>query len=85
LEPKLGVGLLAKAARVPIVPVYLENTRGFCRWFFKKRITVEFGAPVEVSWIEKIKPDKTGYQHIAQEVMRRIEALKQRRKDERKK
>ncbi len=83
LEPKLGVGLLAREARVPIVPVYLENTRGFCRWFFKKSITVEFGAPLEVSWMEKVKPDRTGYQQIAQEVMRQIEVLRQRRKEQR--
>jgi 1-acyl-sn-glycerol-3-phosphate acyltransferase len=85
LEPKLGVGLLAKEARVPIVPVYLENTKRFCRWFFKKRITVEFGAPLEVCWLDKIRPDRTGYQQIAQEVMRRIESLRQRREEERKK
>ena len=78
LEPKLGVGLLALAAKVPIVPVYLKNTRGFWKTFFKKSISVRFGKPIEPDWLKRIPADRSGYQKVAQEIMRRIEALKSR-------
>ena len=77
LEPKLGVGLLALEAKVPIVPVYLENTRGFLRLLFtRKRVSIRFGQPLEIEWLETITNDKAGYQQVVQELMRRIESLR---------
>ena len=77
LEPKLGVGLLALEAQVPIVPVYLENTRNLWKTLKNgKKILVKFGQPLSLSWLKGVSPDKSGYRQVAREVMGRIQNLK---------
>lgn len=77
LEPKLGVGLLALEAKVPIVPVYLENTRGFLRLLFtRKRVSIRFGPPLGIKWLETLTNDKAGYQQVVGEWLKRIESMR---------
>jgi len=74
---KPGVGLLARRAEVPVVPVYIENTRGFHKLILSsKRMEVTFGEPVAADWIAGLSPDKIGYRAISEEIMRRIAVLK---------
>lgn len=77
LEPKLGVGLLALEAQVPIVPVYLENTRNLWKSLKDgKRVLVRFGQAIDIAWLKGISRDKSGYKQVARELMSRIQNLK---------
>jgi len=73
---KPGVGYLARRAMVPIVPAFIENSRGFITLLFKrKRLSVRFGVPLEMELIGSYADDKDGYRAITKEVMARIEHL----------
>lgn len=77
---KPGIGLLARRALVPIVPAYIENSRGFARLVFsRKRLRVTFGEPIFPQWIESIPDNADGYRAISEEVMRRIGEIRQNR------
>jgi len=76
---KPGVGLLARQILVPIVPAYIENSRGFLTLVFKlKRLKVRFGEPLTTDWVASFPDDKEGYRAIARELMDRIRRLGQR-------
>lgn len=75
-EAYLGVGLLAQKARVPIVPVYLENTKTYVRSIFTRhKMKVRFGEPIDSGWLSEIPGNKEGYRMIAGETMSRIRML----------
>jgi 1-acyl-sn-glycerol-3-phosphate acyltransferase len=75
-EGKLGAGLLARKAGVPIVPVYLFNTTDAWQNLFRgKRLTILYGKPIAAEWIDGREDSKTGYKEITDELMRRIKAL----------
>lgn len=75
-EGYLGVGLLAQKAKVPIVPVCLENTKTYVRSIFTRRtMRVEFGEPIDSDWLSEIPGNKEGYRAIAGETMDRIRML----------
>ena len=77
-EGKIGVGMLAKKAAVPIVPACIENSKkAWLNFFQGKRLSVIFGKVVEVEWINAMQNSKNGYEEIADEVMKRIKTLKQ--------
>ena len=64
--PKAGVGMLASLTKAPVVPVYIHNSGYMTRF---RRVSVRFG--------EKVDPAGFGdYQAVAEEVMRRIAAMK---------
>jgi len=74
---KPGVGLLARRTLVPIVPTYIENSRGFAKLVFtRKRLLVRFGEPITRQWIESVADDNDGYRLITEEVMAKIKRLK---------
>lgn len=78
LEPKLGVGKIAKEAGVPIVPAYIANSKDLLMTFLKrKKLVILFGSPILKSWLEKIPKDRAGYKRIGQEIMCRIKMLKE--------
>lgn len=78
LEPKLGVGKIAKEAGVPIVPAYIGNSGDLLKTFLKrKRLRIGFGLPIPTSWLDKIPKDKEGYKKIGQEIMSRIKMIKE--------
>jgi 1-acyl-sn-glycerol-3-phosphate acyltransferase len=73
---KPGVGLLARKALVPVVPAYIENSRGFAGLLFSnRRLEVTFGEPISREWIESLPENNSGYRAIAEEVMARIQNL----------
>jgi 1-acyl-sn-glycerol-3-phosphate acyltransferase len=74
---KPGVGLLARQTLTPIVPTYIENSRGFATLIFsKRRLVVRFGEPLGIEWVAAFSDDKEGYRGIAEELMKRIEGLR---------
>ena len=76
LRGKLGVGKLAVEAKVPIVPAYIFASNHLRQTLLRKRrLTVSFGPPIPWSWISTLGQDKSAYQRVVQEVMRRILAL----------
>jgi len=74
---KPGVGMLARKAMVPIVPAYIENSRGFWKIPFSgRRIKVSFGPPILPARLAAVSDDKEGYRNIVKEVMEAIASLK---------
>ncbi len=74
---KPGVGLLARRIGTPIVPAYIENSRGSGTLIFRgKRLLVRFGEPLSAERISAFPDDKEGYRAITEEVMTRIGSLK---------
>jgi 1-acyl-sn-glycerol-3-phosphate acyltransferase len=47
-EMKGGATMIAKMAKVPIVPAVYQGPLSFGQLFLRKRITVRFGAPIQV-------------------------------------
>jgi len=75
-DGKIGVGMLARKAGVTIVPAYIENTRkAWWNWIKGKRMITRFSDPLEADWINSFPNNKTGYQEITDELMKRIRAL----------
>ena len=75
-EGKIGVGMLARKAGVPIVPVYIENTRKAWWNLFKgKRMIVRFGEIIDSEWIKGRSNGKEGYREITELLMKKINEL----------
>jgi 1-acyl-sn-glycerol-3-phosphate acyltransferase len=75
-EGKLGVSMLARKAIVPIVPVYLANTKAAWKNLFHgKRLTINYGKPIDAEWIAAQEDSKVGYKIITDELMSRIKEL----------
>jgi 1-acyl-sn-glycerol-3-phosphate acyltransferase len=76
-EGKIGIGLLARKAGAPIVPVYIANSTAAWFNFLKgKRFEAHFGKIIDSDWIKAQENSKAGYQAITDEVMKRIGELK---------
>ncbi len=76
MEGKIGVGMLAQKAKVPIIPVYLENTSKAWQNFLKgKRMKVYFGEIIDSNWIDSQAHSKKGYQVITDELMEQLKKL----------
>jgi 1-acyl-sn-glycerol-3-phosphate acyltransferase len=76
-EGKIGVGMLARKARVPIVPTFLENSRkAWWNFLTGKRLKVIFGPIMTLEWINSKENSKAGYKEITDELTRRIRAIK---------
>ncbi len=77
LPPKAGIGMIARKAVCPIIPVYLSgaNRIGDCLRF-RDRIRINFGEPISAEWVESQEASKEGYLTIAHTVMDRIALLK---------
>ena len=78
MEGKIGVGMLARKAGVPIVPVYLENTKkAWWNFLTGKRLIARVGDAIEADWITERKNNKEGYREITDLLMQRIKALQE--------
>ncbi|MEE9553299.1 MAG: lysophospholipid acyltransferase family protein, partial [candidate division Zixibacteria bacterium] len=74
---KPGIGMLARKAMVPILPVYIKNSKGFLSIpFSSRRLSVSFGPPLTPEKLAGISDDKDGYREIAALVMEEIQKLK---------
>ena len=75
--PKPGVGMIARRARVAIVPTYAMRTnRLWAALLTRKRIAIYYGRPIPVEQVEQYSDDKEGYQALAELVMEKIAGLK---------
>lgn len=84
LEPKLGVGMIACEAGVPIVPTYISNSSDLLDCFLKgRRLVIGFDIPIEKDWLARVPKNKEGYKIIGQEIMNRIGRLKDKIEKER--
>ena len=73
---KIGVGMLARKAVVPIVPVYLGNTRkAWWNLLLGRRMVIRFGDAIESEWIEAQPNSKEGYKLITDRLMELIRSL----------
>ncbi|MFH1680921.1 MAG: lysophospholipid acyltransferase family protein [Candidatus Eisenbacteria bacterium] len=74
-EGRPGVGMMALAASVPIVPAYLRGTRGMGRSFYRRgRLRIFFGPPLDPETVGGTSR-KDRYRKIAAETTRRMRAL----------
>ena len=77
LDPKPGVGLLSTDAECQIVPCYVHGSNRLKNVFRgRDRMTVKYGEPIPAEWVKSITKEKSGYQTVAEEIMRRIALLK---------
>lgn len=73
---KPGIGMLARKAMVPIVPAYIENSRGFAKIpFSSKRLTISFGPPISPVILAGFPDNKEGYRAIVENVMDGVKRL----------
>lgn len=77
LQPRAGVGMVARKAACPIVPAYLHgpNKLKDCFWR-RERMAVLYGEPIPADWVSSCGADKEGYLKIAATIMARISELK---------
>jgi 1-acyl-sn-glycerol-3-phosphate acyltransferase len=76
-EGKIGIGMLARKAGVPIVPVYIVNSKkAWFNFLTSKRFVTRFGPLIDAEWIKAQENSKEGYKAITDEVMKRIVELK---------
>ncbi|MTV81302.1 lysophospholipid acyltransferase family protein [Secundilactobacillus folii] len=72
-ELKGGVAVIAKLAKVPIVPTVYQGPLTFKALFTRKRITVAFGEPFSVD--PKMKMDDAGFKVIETKMQRGFDSL----------
>ena len=77
LEPKLGLGMIAREAGVPIIPAYISNSSNLLSSLLKRRrMIIGFDAPISKDWLVLVPKSKDGYKIIGQEIMNHIGNLK---------
>jgi len=78
LEPKLGLGMIALEAKVPIVPAYISNSGNlFTSFLRRKRLVIGFDMPIEKNFLEELPKDREGYKSIGLEIMKKIGMIKE--------
>jgi 1-acyl-sn-glycerol-3-phosphate acyltransferase len=78
LDPKPGVGMIARKALVPVVPAYIHGSDRLSDVFWgREKLRVFFGEPLDKSEITRYDDAKLGYRELTEEIMRRIKALKE--------
>ena len=79
-KAKPGIGFIAAKARVPVIPAYIDGSfevlpRGLDT-LNRCPVAVYIGKPVYFDWDTFDKHGKDAYQHVSDEIMRRISELK---------
>lgn len=72
-ELKGGVAVIAKMAKVKIVPCVYQGPLKFSQIFLRKRISMNFGEPIDISDIKKM--DKAGIQEVSKRIEESFKAL----------
>lgn len=73
-ELKGGVAVIAKLAKVPIVPAVYEGPETFKELLKRKKSTIYFGDPIDISDIKKM--DKQGIEEVSQRLQRSFDDVK---------
>jgi len=78
LEPKPGIGLLARQQLVPVIPCFIRGTDFGWRQMLAggHQLTTRFGRPITVPEIGSFPDDKSGYVGLSRLIMQRIAELK---------
>ena len=78
LDPKPGIGMIARQALVPVVPAYLHGTDRLSEVLRgKEKMAVIYGEVLDKSAISRYDDSKLGYRELAEEIMRRIKGLRE--------
>lgn len=78
LPARPGIGKIARAARVPVVPIYVTGTNKLLACFLgTKKLNLFVGPPVTTEQVANYADDKNGYRELAGEIMNRIKDLKE--------
>jgi 1-acyl-sn-glycerol-3-phosphate acyltransferase len=77
LDPKPGVGMIARQSLAPVLPVCISGTdRPLAELLLRKRpLTAAFGPPLTSSQVAEYPDGKEGYQQLSREIMNRIVGL----------
>ncbi len=70
---KGGAAVIAKMAKVKIVPAVYQGPLTFGALFTKKRVTMAFGEPIDISDIKKL--DKAGIAEVEQRMQKAFKEL----------
>ena len=73
-EIKAGIGMITYRTKAPVVPVFLDNSRGKTSMFRKNVVT--FGEPVYFEELEFVKGGMTEYTRASQIIFNRICEIK---------
>jgi 1-acyl-sn-glycerol-3-phosphate acyltransferase len=75
--PHRGISLLAARTRVPILPIYIENSDRLLGCFlFKKRLIIRIGESISFPEYRHLLTDKNHYLEFALFVMSKIDSIK---------
>ncbi|MEP0827943.1 MAG: lysophospholipid acyltransferase family protein [Candidatus Zixiibacteriota bacterium] len=78
LAPRPGIGMIAINSGAPVVPVYIHGANRLWRCFIgKEKLAIVYGAPMDKDETRRFEQDKEGYHRLAEEIMRRIDSLKE--------
>ncbi|MEE9443062.1 MAG: lysophospholipid acyltransferase family protein [candidate division Zixibacteria bacterium] len=79
LKPKPGIGMIARKAEVPILPLYAWRTNKMRDALIRRKgMIIEFGQPISVDKIKEYPDNKEGYRELARMVMTRIGDIRDR-------
>lgn len=78
LTARPGIGMLARRAKIPVLPIYLHGTRRPLACFLgREKCRLICGEIIPATEIEKFADDREGYKKLAGEIMNRIKLLKE--------
>lgn len=72
-ELKGGAALIAKMAKVQIVPAVYQGPLSFWGLWTKRRVTIAYGEPIDISDIKKM--DKTGVEEVERRMQEAFKKL----------
>lgn len=76
-RPLRGIAFIAAQTKVPILPIYIENSQRLLDcMLFRRRLRVRFGKPLEYAKYGKFVEENKQYQFLADLIMARIQELK---------
>ena len=74
--PRPGIGMLARLAGVPVVPIYIKGSFKMShRPFFWGSLEARIGDPITASEVLSFSDDKDGYRALSRRIMEHICAL----------
>ncbi len=78
LPVKPGVGMIARKAEAPIVPVYIHGSDRLWKCFFgRAKLRIIYGESLSKEYVTSFESDKESYRTISEEIMNRIKAIKE--------
>lgn len=73
---KPGIGILAYEMKVPILPLYIENSNHLLRCLIrKKRLVIRVGEKINPAEFANLPADKNTYRNIAEKTLEKINRL----------